>query len=169
MNDAIEILAQNDLVEQVVTLGCAPYDFFSATITARGRYEYERLQEQKKESNTKEEQSIKKPTSPIGSPFGFTDDDWETVSDRKSKPGELFVSFGHQFKSTFYDSKTLSTNINSMFLKAVDEYNKANTVAVELMFIPLGAGYGEHLLIKLLEILLDQILQFLKPLIKILM
>lgn len=150
INDAVAILADSGLVEQLVTLGCAPYDFFSVTITARGRYEYERIKEQKEIADNKGNQTIKKPTLPIGSPYGFTDYDWETVADRKSKSDELYVSFGHQFKSDHYDSRILTANIEAMFKKTVDEYNKLrNTVAVKLIFISLSAGYGEHLFNKI--------------------
>lgn len=147
INDAVEILEMNGYVEWLRYSGTVPYIFGSVNITAAGRFEYERAL---KEAKTKEENvspvSTHQNIIPIGSPYGFADEDWEIVSLRKGQADKLNVVFGFQFSSEYYESKLLVENIKEDFIKAVDDYNNIPTaVKTELNFVPLGAGYGEHL------------------------
>lgn len=149
INDSITVLVESGLVEWLQTLGTGPYDFNVVWITARGRYEYERTKIQIDEAeNTimEEEVRIVKPPSPVGSPFGFLDYDWEMVSERKSRSDILFVVLGYQFVSEFYDTEHLLSNVQNMFEDALEVYNqKPSSIPITLNYQPLVAGYGEHL------------------------
>jgi DNA-binding MarR family transcriptional regulator len=145
INDAITILIEAGFVEWLQTLVTGTYDFNVVWITARGRYELERMAI-RPEAGRDEEVQVIRPPSPVGSPFGFTDTDWETVADRKSRKDTLFIVLGYQFMSDFYDSDQLVANVQAMFETAVAEYNQLpNSYHVTLDFHALRAGYGEHL------------------------
>lgn len=145
INDAITILREAGLVEWLQTLGTGPYDFNVVWITPRGRYEFERMANQPEAERAQEVQVIR-PPSPIGSPFGFTDYDWEIVAERKSRNDILFVVLGYKFESEHYDSDKLIVNVRDMFERAVAEYNQLNdSYQIVLDFRSLSAGYGEHL------------------------
>lgn len=144
INDAINLLLAQGLVEWRQTMGTAPFDFAQVTITSRGRYEIERTLA----ATTQEEGKIAPtlPPQPVGSPYGFTHEDWKTVTERKSNQHELRVVFGSPFKSSHFDVDQLRTNVGEMFQKAVEEYNQqASAIQVNLEFQVLAAGYGEHL------------------------
>jgi len=144
INDAVAILRDNGYVEWQQFLGTSPFDFGYIEITPRGKTEYERALEQ-----TSKIQSIPVITpaaTPVGSPYGFHDSDWELVAERKAERAKLFVVVGYQFESARYVSDDLIKNLRSHFEKAVATYNKLPTsLPVELDFSPLAAGYGEHL------------------------
>jgi hypothetical protein len=145
INDAITILIEAGFVEWLQTLGTGPYDFLVVWITARGRYEIERIEHRPEVAMDKGVKIIR-PPSPVGSPFGFTDMDWEIVADRKSRKDTLFVVLGYHFVSDFYDSEPLIANIQAMFEAAITEYNQIPiSYHVKLDFHALRAGYGEHL------------------------
>ncbi|MBM3292742.1 hypothetical protein FJY84_08710, partial [Candidatus Bathyarchaeota archaeon] len=144
INDAVTLLVSSRYAEWIQTIGTTPYDFHSVSITPLGRYEYERLQDQAKKETVITE--VIRPPVPIGSPYGFHDEDWEIVSLRKADQNKLFVVLGYQFNSMYFDSDKLCNNIEGMFKKAVDEYNKKpESIKISLSFKPLAAGYGEHL------------------------
>ena len=153
INDAVTVLREAGLVEWLQTLGTAPYDFNYVWITARGRYETERIVNQPVTAEIQEghaivvnEVQVVRPPAPVGSPFGFTDYDWEIVADRKSRTNKVFVVLGYKFESEHYDSAQLITNVQHMFEEAVAEYNKQNApYQISLDFRALSAGYGEHL------------------------
>lgn len=145
INDSIIILLEAGFVEWLQTLGTGPYDFNVVWITARGRYELERMANQP-ETERSEAVQVVKPPSPVGSPFGFTDIDWEIVADRKLKKDTLYVVLGFQFESDFYDSDQLVANVQAMFERATEEYNLLpGSVQIAVDFHALRAGYGEHL------------------------
>ncbi len=146
INDAVTILVESDQAEWLQTLGTGPYDFNSVWITPRGRYEFEREIEQANNEEPKRRGIGRKPPSPIGSPYGFTDHDWEFVADRKNNKEILFVTLGYQFESDYYNSDQLVEKVNTMFQEAIDEYNQlAGSIPISLHYQPLYAGYGEHL------------------------
>lgn len=144
INDAVSLLVGSNYAEWVQTIGTAPYRFHTISITPLGRYEYERLLAQSKDEPVIA--TVNKPPVPIGSPYGFHDEDWETVSRRKADTNKLFVVLGYQFNSQYYNSEDLRNNIDKMFKNAIEIYNqKPDAIQVELSFKPLVAGYGEHL------------------------
>lgn len=146
LNDAIELLEESGLIEVMRSLGTYPYTFYQITITPRGKYEVERKQTEISPSAERPVESSLLPPAPIGSPFGFTDEDWEVVAERKAKVNEISVVFGYQFESKHYDTDLLKQNVQSMFQKAVEEYKKQpGAFNISLAFKPLAAGYGEHL------------------------
>lgn len=145
INDAVTILEESGYVELLRYMGTAPFDFGEIILLPRGKYEYERMTEKKAVSQTTEAE-IFRPPGPVGSPYGFNDEDWEIVAEVKGRPGQLHVVFGFQFESTHYGTENLKRNVEEMFQNAVEAYNKRpDAITVELIFQPLAAGYGEHL------------------------
>jgi hypothetical protein len=157
VDDAVARLVDSGYAEWVQTFGTAPYDFADAYITARGRYENQRLEaldaaraNAPRRSTTADTHSVdvkpNLPPTPAGSPYGFTDEDWEVVSRRKARVDRLYVVLGHQFTSSSYKSEELRRNIKQMFELAVQRHNDDHVQSpVKLKFSVLAAGYGEHL------------------------
>lgn len=147
INVAVALLLQSGYVEWQKQFGTAPYDFAAVVITPQGRYEFERINSQPLVADDKKvAREISLPPIPIGSPFGFSDEDWEIVSTKKENPSTLFVCLGNQFESKNYNTDQLISNLHSHFQKAINNYNKVNEGAeITLDFLPLRAGYGEHL------------------------
>ena len=144
INDAINLLVAQRLVEWRRTMGPYPFEFAQVNITSRGRYEIER----RRTAGAQVEREIAPtlPPTPVGSPYGFTHEDWEIVTERKSDQDAVRVVLGSPFQSNHFDINQLRTNVRDMFQKAVEEYNRQpNTIQVSLDFQILGAGYGEHL------------------------
>ena len=167
INDSVDLLHDQGLVDWLQSLGTAPFKFNCVKINARGKYELERRQsldsaiqtsdttKKTPEDAITKDQLIEflasisekaKPPIPIGSPYGFTDQDWETVASRKAKKQILFVVLGCKFKSEHYDMDNLKSNLKQMFEDSVSRYNSEHPrQSISLEFIPLHAGYGEHL------------------------
>jgi DNA-binding MarR family transcriptional regulator len=146
INDAVSILIDAGYIEWLQYLGTAPFDFGNVRITPRGKLEYEQAKEEYARGSNNMKTMIHEPMTPVGSPYGFTDEDWETVSEKKSRGSTLSVVFGYQFESKMYDVVRLRENVERNYQLAVDEYNSfRNAVPVVLDFRSLAAGYGEHL------------------------
>lgn len=159
VNDAVALLVDSGYAEWIQVMGTAPFDFGDAYITSRGRYEHQRRSAM--ESKVKPQPAVPPggatsaanqttpslPPTPVGSPYGFTDEDWETVSRHKARADRLYVVFGHQFESEAYDTPILRQNIEHMFETAVQRFNASSRghAPVKLKFNVLAAGYGEHL------------------------
>lgn len=143
INDAIELLSENGAVDVLRLLGTAPYHFGIASVTARGRYLYH---ESRKPVNQSAANvlGLTRPLNPVGSPFGFNEEDWETVALRAADTAKLYVVVGLQFESSCYNTGALLNNIKEKFRQALLEYNQENLDEVTLDFCQLGAGYGEH-------------------------
>lgn len=133
INDAMALLVNAGHVEWIQTFGTAPFDFNAAMITPRGRYEQQRLRtaiEQTKRSTPLTLPSVAvaaegspgygswgidiRSPAPVGSPFGFTDHDWEIVAARKKDAQQLYTVLGHPFKSARFDSSRLRQAVESM-------------------------------------------------------
>jgi hypothetical protein len=143
INDAIAILRDNGYVEWQQLLGTAPFDFAYVEITPRGKVEYERVVEQSKTMRTIP--AISPTATPVGSPYGFQDSDWELVAARKAER-KLIVVVGYQFESSHYQTQELIANLRHQFEDAVNAYNALpRSIPIELDFSTLAAGYGEHL------------------------
>jgi len=154
LNDAIAVLQQSGYVEWRQYIGTAPFIFGHVWITPAGRYEAERIlstNEEPHEGTVGDQKVPRQPTitlppTPIGSPYGFKDEDWEYIAQQKDHPGKLNIVFGYQFSSTHYDSDSIQINLEEMLERAVIQYNNnLGTIQTELNFHPLSAGYGEHL------------------------
>jgi len=94
-------------------------------------------------------QFIKDGTLPdhrIGSPFGFTEMDWEYVQEELARVDCLKVVMGYQFQSPHYDSERLCRNVEAQFQQALLARNRERFAEppVTLNFQRLAAGYGEH-------------------------
>lgn len=156
INDAITLLERSGYVEWRQYLGTAPYNFGHVWITPVGRYEAERassllaeplpITSSHPDAKHSMRGQVNLPPTPIGSPYGFHDEDWEVIAERKARSDQLIVVMGYQFKSSFYDTALLQQNIGNDFRRAVDKYNlQPGALPAVLDFRPLAAGYGEHL------------------------
>jgi len=156
INDAIELLHDSGFVEWFRTMGTAPYKFTMVKITPRGKYEVQRrasLEEfiPSMEPSSRDMLSFifrksSKPSLPIGSPYGFTERDMETVARRQSNTSTLYVVLGCKWESSYYNTEELRRNVESMFEETVNTYNPKNPdESISLEFVNLHAGYGEHL------------------------
>jgi len=128
INDAVAILEESGLVEVMRYLGTAPFRFGGVSITSRGRYEWQRtssesIGESREVRGAPEQVMAVRPPTPVGSPFGFTDIDWESVADARSRTNEVRIVLGHQFKSHYFDSEQLNKNVQHMFQKALEDYS----------------------------------------------
>lgn len=154
INDAVARLVDLGYAESIRTFGTAPYDFSEVTITSRGRYEHQGFSAHYGEISqgllgTEPVALVTlpaRPPAPVGSPYGFTDEDWEMVARQKAETRTVYVVFGYQFRSEHYETEALKTNVSHTFAQAVERFNEANPRArISLDFKPLAAGYGEHL------------------------
>jgi len=155
INDAVEFLDDRTLIETLKAQDTAPYRFALINANSRGRYAYYETKKQIEESDISSEESVSEKMSenvratsplPAGSPFGFTDQDWEYVQTKKRGKNTLYVVMGMQFESENYDTEELKQNIMMQFENAIDNYNeKSSMEKIVLNFKPLSAGYGEHL------------------------
>ena len=148
INDAVAYLEDLGSVEVIKWLGTAPYNFGTVMVNSRGRYLYHEMKKKTDEVEKEEEKKLlpKRPVNPVGSPYGFTDDDWEFVSLRREDRSTLNVVFGLQYKSEYYNTDQLINNIKKHFQKAVEMYDeKHSKEKITLQFEKLTAGYGEHL------------------------
>jgi hypothetical protein len=154
LNDAVDYLESLGAIDAIRELGTQPFDFSVVLMKSRGRYLYHEIKETIKTEGTEKGGSNimlpEKPLNPVGSPFGFTDDDWVEVVLGKKDSTTLYVVVGMQFNSDFYKTEKLLNNVKEIFSNAIDEFNKKNTGnKVELNFEQLDAGYGEHLFNKI--------------------
>jgi len=154
LNDAVELLDLNSYVETRKHLGTDPYTFGSVGLTSLGRFEYQRIKSEEDAEQDGDQEIRAAPTRrdlprlpvPVGSPFGFTDIDWEFVQGERAKNEILRVAFGYQFKSDSYNSEQLVVHIRDHFSEAVATYNSLKGHEdITLTFVPLRAGYGAHL------------------------
>ncbi|MCD6211057.1 MAG: nucleotide-binding protein [Methanophagales archaeon] len=146
INDAVDYLEDLGSVEVIKWLGTAPYNFGAITVNSRGRYLYHEMKKRTDEVEKEKKLLPERPVNPVGSPYGFTDDDWEFVSLRREDRSTLNVVFGLQYKSEYYNTDQLISNIKKYFQKAVETYSeKPSKEKITLQFEKLTAGYGEHL------------------------
>lgn len=146
INDAVTILDESGFVELLRYLGTAPFIFGQVTITPRGRYQWERIKSLQAGKAEAIPSITIRPPIPVGSPYGFTDEDWEIVAEAKTKSNEIRVVLGHPFESEHFDTDQLKRNVEEMFRKALGDYLKRQgSIPVTINFKTLAAGYGEHL------------------------
>ena len=155
INDAFWLLKNSGYVDSVQYLETRDYNFTEVWITSLGRYEAERVSgimadpikiDTREAPVAAQEPKISLPPAPVGSPYGFTDEDWEFIARQKSNDSQLVVVMGYQFSSAHYNSDLLQQNVKAMFQDAVSQYNaSAGAMKADLRFRCLAAGYGEHL------------------------
>jgi len=147
INDAVEYLESVGAVDVLKFLNTAPYRFGIVMVNSRGRYLYHEIKKKTAEVGEGKREKLlpERPVNPVGSPYGFTDDDWEFVSLNREDKSTLNVVFGLQYKSEYYDTDQVIANIRKRFQRAVEIYNeKQSNEEVALQFEKLTAGYGEH-------------------------
>lgn len=152
INNAAAILDDYGHIEMMRFLGTAPFNFGYVEITPRGRFEVEQQRSASANAQAIAPASplppvrLSAPLTPVGSPFGFTDHDWEIVAARRGDANHLNVVLGCQFRSQHYDTARLAENLRASCEAAVAKYNATpSAVHASVNFIPLHAGYGEHL------------------------
>lgn len=148
INDAVDYLVVLGSVEVIRGLGTEPYTFGAIMVNSRGKFLYHEMKKRTDEVEKEKEKKLlpERPVNPVGSPYGFTDDDWEYVSLRREDRSTLNVVFGLQYESEYYNTDQLINNIKNYFQKAVEMYNKKRSKEkITLQFEKLTAGYGEHL------------------------
>ncbi len=123
---------------------------FNVWLTPFGQYQYRQLMTTSGEPGNSQSPAptgpgIPRLPTPIGSPYGFTDQDWEYIDTRRQAQDSLRVVFGYQFSSEHYDSVRLVVNVENEFGGAVEQYNSMpGHEKISLDFKELRAGYGEH-------------------------
>jgi hypothetical protein len=149
INDAIDYLESIGAIRVERGMGTHPFNFFMIGIEGRGRYLYHEIKERiidPAEDGVKGSKNLPdKPLNPVGSPFGFTENDWETVALQKGDKTTLFVVMGLKFKSNYYDTDNLVKSIEEYFNQAIILYNSKHPEKIQLKFDKLEAGYGTHL------------------------
>ena len=143
VDDAVNYLEELGAVKIYRTMGTTPYRFNFIFIQSRGRFIYHEMSSKKEESSAKT--LPEKPLNPIGSPYGFTDTDWEEVTLHKRKKDVLYVVLGMKFESEAYDTEKFKQNLRQHLEKIITQYNETEKVSVQLNFKPLSMGLGEHL------------------------
>ena len=147
INDAVNYLNDIGAVSASHTFGTAPFDFSNVFLESKGKFLFHELNEGKgtNEKHAQKRTLPDKPLNPVGSPFGFSEQDWVEVVVRKSDSSRLYVVLGMQFVSNVYNTEELTENLRSFVQTAVDQYNSTFNTKIELDFKALGAGLGEHL------------------------
>ena len=145
LNDCIEILEESGYVDVLRHLGTREFSFGSVTLTSRGRVEAERLGRQSHSEHQAGRESMVLAPIPTGSPYGFTDEDWETVAAERDDGSRLIVVFGHQWESGYFGTTTLRRNIGEMFREALAGLPEHQRAGITLDYRPLAGGYGSHL------------------------
>jgi hypothetical protein len=83
---------------------------------------------------------------PVGSPYGFTEEDWEFLEIERRRTDRVKIVLGLQYESEAYNRSQLIENLRTSLQVAVDMYNREpGHTSIVLDFKPLTAGYGEHL------------------------
>ena len=143
VNDAIDYLGDLGAIQVHRTLGTAPYRFAFIFVSSRGRFIYHETFSKKEVVTAKA--LPEKPLNPIGSPYGFTETDWEEVALHKRKQDVLYVVLGMKFESAAYKTENFKQNLRQHLEKVIAKYNEVEKASVQLSFKPLSMGLGEHL------------------------
>jgi hypothetical protein len=145
ISDAVNYLEDLGALQVHRVMSSSPYYFALVFVQSRGRYIYHDMLAKREVSAATTPVLPDRPFNPIGSPYGFTDPDWEEVALRKRKKDELFVVLGMQFVSEAYDTERFKQNLKQHLEKIVSRYNATEKTAVRLNFKALSMGLGEHL------------------------
>jgi hypothetical protein len=143
INDAVALLENSGYAETLRHMGTAPFDFGEVEINALGRYQLQRAEAESPEAPST---TVSRLPYPVGSPYGFREEDYEFIENELRQSDRVKVVFGHQWESSHYSTGDLRANLQGVFEAAVARYNgEPGHEKVHLLFVPLSAGYGEHL------------------------
>lgn len=148
INTAAHFLKDQGLLKMNTSLGTHPYNFLGISLTPQGLNLYQKQSENGSTVSTEPTQTNTNRINPIGSPYGFTDRDWEFIERKRTEYRTIRIAFGHQFQSEYYDSDLLKENLSNHFSQIVSRMNREiipKEKSINLEFIVLSAGYGEHL------------------------
>jgi hypothetical protein len=149
VSDAVDYLDDLGAIRAVRRDEGHPFGFRTAWLQPRGQFLYRAIRAQQEAVGGDGDQLGPllpvRPPNPVGSPHGFTADDWEAVALRKEDPRTLYVLLGLQFVSSHYNPRALTRHVRSHFEEAVRRYNERHrdaTIAVH--FERVLAGLGTH-------------------------
>lgn len=150
INIAVDYLGDIGAIEIHRAFGDAPFNFGIVVLKSRGNYIYHEYKSVESETQLDKKQDatmlLSRPVNPIGSPYGFTEQDWIEVALRKRDISSLYVVVGMALQSKNYDKELLLNNIQSLLQETIDQYNiKFEGSNIRLQFKQLSAGFGEHL------------------------
>jgi hypothetical protein len=158
LNNAVDLLGEGAFLKVHHAFMTAPFKFLVVALTSRGRLETERLAERKAQPTPIAPAAPSPGTPPIaapptltptiypvGSPYGFTEHDWASVTVDQKDPSRLIVCLGLQWESQFYDTSLVESNVQSMFANALAVNASKTRLLVSLDFRKLKGGYGGHL------------------------
>jgi hypothetical protein len=156
VNDAVSFLEIYGYAETIKAFGTSPFAFLQVRSTPLGRLEYQRsalapkLEAVRADEPLATVQAVLAPLArsptPVGSPYGFTEEDWEYVESERDRPDLLKVVVGLQFNSRHFERPRLMKMLRRDFQAAINEYNREpGNHPVRLSVRGLRAGYGEHL------------------------
>jgi hypothetical protein len=152
INDAVDILEESGFVETGRYLGTHPFVFKDVSLTARGRLEAGRLKQPPRPTpstapSAADAPRVRRVLNPVGSPYGFQDEEWEQVQRDQGDPQKLIVVFGHQWNSSNFNSAELQRNVQESIQRALAEVTEVlpGRPPIQLDFRVLKAGYGSHL------------------------
>ena len=158
LNNAVDLLDEGAFLKVQRAYMGGPFKFLAVILTSRGRLEAERLTEPKPSPADRESGAASTGTPsaagpstlaatiyPVGSPYGFTGQDWASVTVDQKDPSRLIVCLGLQWESDFYDTSVVEGNVRSMFVRALEVNASKTRLVVSLDFRKLKGGYGGHL------------------------
>lgn len=77
--------------------------------------------------------------------FLFDDSALERIAKRRQAESKIFVVFGYQFESKYYDSNELKKNIAARLSRLQNLFSDLESLDISLEFRPLKGGLGKHL------------------------
>jgi len=147
VGDALDYLDDLGAIRAIGRNEGSPFGFRTAWLQSRGQFLYRAIRAQQDAAGGDGHDALlpERPPNPVGSPHGFTADDWQAVALRKDDPRTLYVLLGLQFVSPHYNPRALTRHVRSHFEEAVRRYNERHrdeTIAVH--FERMLAGLGTH-------------------------
>lgn len=76
--------------------------------------------------------------------FKFDDAALEKISKRRQNKSKLFIVFGYQFESNFYDVDNLRKNLTDRISKLQCLFSDIDDFEINIDFKPLKGGLGKH-------------------------
>ena len=145
--DALSYLENLGAVSTQTIFGIGYLGIFEIFLYPKGRFLLAEYQVARENSNISSAHGISfAPFNPVGSPYGFTEEDWQIVARRKQDADTLYVVVGMQFQSEHYDPAELMRNLRLLFNEALQAHNGSRPEEkLAIHFEALAAGLGQHL------------------------
>lgn len=149
LQEALKILAEGGAIEAWWKVGDNDY-YDEVSLKPWGHREVERIETEKKrpeqQANSRASHTLVPFRQPVGSPYGFTEEDWEAVIKDREDTSRLIVVFGYKWDSNYYSAEAIRESLKRDFKKALEAAStKSSYPSVDLDFRVLKGGYGGHL------------------------